>query len=209
MERYKYPRTYHLPWTEEVSKDDKVLASADHFRGREVVVTEKLDGENTTIYPDGFLHARSLDSVDQPTQHLAKNIAASVGYLLPPGTRLLAEDLYAIHSIAYGAVHPLVVFGAVRDGYFLSWDDTEALGRNLGLATAPVLWRGTWDEASVRACQTGASFYGGPQEGYVVRMAGSFPESEFGNNVAKFVRHGHVQNDRHWRYAPIRRNALL
>lgn len=56
--KHKHPRTYHLPWSEEVHGDDKVLKSTAHFDGEEVVVTEKRDGENTSLYHNGYIHAR-------------------------------------------------------------------------------------------------------------------------------------------------------
>lgn len=43
--RYKYPRTYHLSWSPGCINDDKMLDSIDHFIGKEIVVTEKCDGE--------------------------------------------------------------------------------------------------------------------------------------------------------------------
>lgn len=42
----KYPRTMHLPYSYGRSSDDRVLNTVDHFAGREVVVTMKMDGEN-------------------------------------------------------------------------------------------------------------------------------------------------------------------
>ena len=63
MESYKYPRTFHLPWSPGVASDDKVIESLDAFVGREVVVTEKMDGENSSLYSNGHIHARSMDSV--------------------------------------------------------------------------------------------------------------------------------------------------
>lgn len=56
----KYPRTLHLPQSLSVTSDDKVHKSLDQFDVKEVVITEKLDGENTTIYCEGT-HARSID----------------------------------------------------------------------------------------------------------------------------------------------------
>lgn len=41
----KYPRTPHLPWSGTIADDDKRLETVRNFIGREVVVTEKLDGE--------------------------------------------------------------------------------------------------------------------------------------------------------------------
>ena len=51
----KYPRTWHLPDSPNRGADgDHAHADYSTFEGREVVVTEKLDGENTTIYADGY-----------------------------------------------------------------------------------------------------------------------------------------------------------
>ena len=41
----KYPRSFHLPWSRGYTDDDKVARNVNHFIGKEVVVTEKLDGE--------------------------------------------------------------------------------------------------------------------------------------------------------------------
>lgn len=43
----KYPRTYHLPFSESRTKDDRTLSDCSIFEGREVVVTEKMDGATT------------------------------------------------------------------------------------------------------------------------------------------------------------------
>jgi hypothetical protein len=40
---YKYPRTFHFPWSNATS-DDRILDSFDYFLGKQVVVTEKVDG---------------------------------------------------------------------------------------------------------------------------------------------------------------------
>lgn len=58
----KYPRTYHVP-TSHLSKDDKKIQNYEHFRGKRVIVTEKLDGENTTMYND-YIHAVRLKKED-------------------------------------------------------------------------------------------------------------------------------------------------
>lgn len=63
IDRIKYGRTYHLPWSPGATSDDKMHAEVESlFGGQEIVVTEKLDGESTTIYADRFTHARSVDS---------------------------------------------------------------------------------------------------------------------------------------------------
>lgn len=67
----KYPRTYHLPWSKSCTDDDKVLQNINHFIGKEVIVTEKLDGENTSCYKD-HIHARSIDSNNHPSRNWLK-----------------------------------------------------------------------------------------------------------------------------------------
>jgi hypothetical protein len=69
IKRSKYPRTPHLPWSPGRTGDDILLDSIRHLeRLQDVVVTEKRDGENTTLYRD-YLHARSLDS----SSHVSRN----------------------------------------------------------------------------------------------------------------------------------------
>src|SRR5690606_36086297 len=45
--RMKYPRTYHLPQSPGMNDDDRMLKSLEIFHNREIVITEKMDGENT------------------------------------------------------------------------------------------------------------------------------------------------------------------
>lgn len=46
----KYPRTHHLPWSECIADDDRIIDSLNAFEGQQVVVHAKFDGENTTMY---------------------------------------------------------------------------------------------------------------------------------------------------------------
>jgi phosphoribosylformylglycinamidine synthase len=50
--RFKYPRTLHLPWSESITSDDKVLKSIDSFLGKHVIITTKMDGGNISMYYD-------------------------------------------------------------------------------------------------------------------------------------------------------------
>ena len=98
--RYKYPRTYHLPFSVGATSDDKVLSTDKCFAGKRVVVTEKMDGENTTIYRDGF-HARSIDSAHAPYHSMLLRDISAFQYMIPTGMRICGEYMYARHSIAY------------------------------------------------------------------------------------------------------------
>ena len=68
--RIKYPTTPHLPFSLGIQSDDRRVQTLDGLVGREVVVTEKMDGENTTMYVD-HIHARSLDSRHHPSRDWA------------------------------------------------------------------------------------------------------------------------------------------
>jgi hypothetical protein len=72
-----------------------------------------------------------------------------------------------------------------------------------------MLYRGKFDEDAIRACWTGRSQFGPEQEGYVVRNTSSFLLRDFEQNVAKFVREGHVQTDKHWMHQKMEKNGVL
>lgn len=208
----KYPRTPHLPWSPGATKDDKRLESIVSFVGCRVVVSEKMDGECTTIHSGGC-HARSLDSKAHPSRTRVRALADRFRHELPEGWNIVGENLYARHSIHYRALPDYFLgFGLHLDGQFptcMSWLDTEAyLVDVFGLHLVPVLYRGPWDEKAVRGCFTGISRCGGEQEGYVVRLEDSFDLQDFGSSVAKYVRAGHVTTDEHWLSKPVVPNLL-
>ena len=82
--RTHYPRTPHLPWSPGATSDDVRVGDLSGLTGRDVVVTEKLDGENTTLYRDG-LHARSLDSGHHPSRAWVKALHGRVAQGDPSG----------------------------------------------------------------------------------------------------------------------------
>ena len=45
----KYNRTYHLPWSPGSTNDDRISDSVNSLLGKEIVITEKLDGSNSCI----------------------------------------------------------------------------------------------------------------------------------------------------------------
>ena len=58
MSPEKYPRTYHFPFSEGAVNDDKICQHWAPILSQELVITEKLDGENTCIKTAGVF-ARS------------------------------------------------------------------------------------------------------------------------------------------------------
>lgn len=202
--RVHYPRTPHLPWSPGATADDLRVADVTAFAGREVVVTEKLDGENTTLYPDG-LHARSLDSAHHPSRAWVKALHGRIAALIPAGWRISGENMFARHALAYADLDSYFYGFSVWDGdRCLDWDTTVRFTRDLGIPVPAVLWRGVFDEKAIRALRLDPA----RQEGYVVRPVASFDRASFSVDVAKFVRRGHVQTDTHWMHAAVVPNGL-
>lgn len=207
--RIKYPRTYHLPWSPGGTNDDRRLVDCAHFEGKKVVVTEKMDGENTTLYSFG-LHARSVSSADHPSRAWIKAMHGSIAHEIPEGWRICGENLYAKHSIGYANLPTyFLVFSIWNEANVcLPWSETVEWSALLGLRTVPVVWEGVWSEKAVRGAWEAYKGSDEVAEGYVVRLADSFSYDDFGTAVAKWVRPHHVQTDDHWMNQAVVPNGL-
>lgn len=205
----KYPRTPHLPWSPGASDDDLILDAAEHFADREIVVTEKLDGENTTLYRD-HIHARSLDSAYHPSRTVVKQLHGQIQQDIPEGWRICGENMYAEHSVSYDRLPAyLVVFSVWNErNQCLSWDQTKEWTALLGLSIAPTLYQGVWDIDKVKQCYPRPQF-SELSEGYVVRLTDGFYFDTFQQSIAKFVRKGHVQTEQHWMHQQVTPNGLI
>ena len=150
-DRVKYPRTPHLPWSPGGTSDDSYLVDTKHFEGKEVIVTEKMDGENTTLYNDG-MHARSIDSRHHPSRDWVKAFHSVFAREIPVGWRVCGENVYAKHSIEYDALPSYFLLFSVwnEKNESLSWDQTVEWASLLGVETVPELWRGIWDSTALR-----------------------------------------------------------
>ena len=195
----KYPRTFHLSWSPGLSNDDKKLASESIFYGNQVVVTEKLDGENTGHTSKGC-HARSLYSSDHPSRHWVKALNARIKNDIPEGWHFFGENVFAEHSIYYDRLTSFFYLFMIVDDKqeCLSWKDTKEWADLLSLRVPPVIYEGIWDEEKIKACYTGVSAFGDVQEGYVVRNSKAFLLDEFKDNYGKYVRENHVTTDDFW-----------
>jgi hypothetical protein len=206
-DRVKYPRTYHLPWSPGLTDDDRVLDDTSVFEGRRVIVTEKMDGENTTMYRD-YIHARSLDSANHPSRGWVKNLHAQIQASIPQNWRICGENLFAKHTLRYEALPSYFMVFSIWDEYnkCLSWDETIEYAAVLELEVVPVIFDGIWDEKLVRNFEKSLNL--DEHEGYVVRLADSFSYGAFRNSVAKFVRKQHVGTAHNWLMQQVVKNEL-
>ena len=207
FQRYKYPRTPHLSFSLGVSEDDLKLDRHKLFNNRQIVVTEKLDGENTSLYADG-IHARSLDSGHHPSRAWVKALQASICNDIPQGWRICGENLYARHSIAYQNLTSYFYLFSIwnQANYCLNWSETQEWAKILGLEIPAVLYKGLWDEVKIKAIADNLDR--DICEGFVVRTVEQFHYDDFAHNVAKWVRPNHVQTDEHWMYREVVPNLL-
>jgi hypothetical protein len=205
-ERIKYPRTYHFLWSPGLKNDDRQLPSTEGWDGREVVITEKMDGEGTTFYHNA-LHARSMEFEPHPSRERIKAIHAEVGYEIPENYRVCGENLTAVRSLRYENLPSyFMVFNIWNGLTCLSWGETMEWCALLDLNTVPVIYRGPYsDDLCQELCR---QLNPETQEGLVVRPARAFGMVEFPHVVGKYVRAKHVHTDEHWMRKPVEYNGL-
>ena len=180
----KYPRTYHLPWSN-MLKDDRMMQDDSMFVGKRVIVTLKMDGENTTMYND-FIHARSLNSGSHETRNWVKGLWARISYLIDDNMRICGENLYAVHSMRYTNLPSyFMLFSIWIDNKCLSWDETIEFAKIIGLETVPVIFDGIYDKENILKA---FKDFETTNEGYVIRLANEFNYNDFRKSVGKFVR---------------------
>ena len=124
--KYKYPRIPHLPWSPGRTKDDIFLDSIHHLEELpDIVVTEKLDGENTNIYSN-YIHARSIDSKRHPSRDWVYKLHSEISFNIPANIRISGENVFAKHSIHYDKLTTyFYVFAIFQDNICVGWDELE------------------------------------------------------------------------------------
>lgn len=189
----KYPRTSHFPWSFGHDDDIFFTHSAD-LLDCEVVITEKLDGECTSMYNDK-IHARAVDGRFHPSQSWVRNFWSKIAHDLPYGTRVCGENVFARHSLNYTNLDTYFYgFSVWEFDRCLAWDETIEWFQLLDITPVPVLYRGQFSMDifdSLRLDET-------TQEGYVLRVADEFSYKDFQKKSAKYVRKGHLQTKARW-----------
>lgn len=203
MKYYKYPRTLHLPFSKGITNDDKIIKDMSNFYNKEIVITLKYDGENTSMYRDK-IYARSIDSKDHPSRHWIKQFHSTIKYNIPNNWRICGENLFAKHSIFYNNLLSYFLGFSVfnENNYCLSWNETLKLFKILNITPVKVLYLGLFNEEYLKSIDIN------DEEGYVIRLVDKFHYNDFSNCVAKFVRKDHVQTDKHWMNKKIIKNKL-
>ena len=212
--KYKYPRTLHMPCSPGATSDDKRFTQEEYiqtFQGKRILITEKLDGECTTMSKE-YIHARSLDSNHHPSRDWVKRFHSEIAHNIPEGWRICGENVYAQHSISYDNLDSYFYgFSIWNDkNHCLSVDDTKEWFELLGIQHVPILEEytilyGNWDDFVFELAHDTVDK---GKEGIVIRNRDSFHYDDFGTNVAKYVRANHVTTNDHWMHSEMKINKL-
>ncbi len=206
----KYPRTYHLPYSPGSTNDDKKLQDGwfEYYRGKEIVITEKLDGSNISMSQQGICERSTSQESRQPWSRNIwdpnDGLYWRIKSLIGSNETLFGENLYGEHSIHYDKLPSYFhLFAVSTESVWESWQSVKLFGAILGVKTVPELWRGVVaDENSLKTLvdfyTKEPSIYGDTREGVVIRVTSSFPLDDFKHYVCKWVRPNHVQTDEHW-----------
>lgn len=219
---YKYPRTFHLPYSPKRGSDDKVLIDDSNFEGKHVVVMEKMDGENTTLYHN-HLHARSLDSTKDEShrwlERFRNSILAQLNQYpsLDTNWRICGENLFYKHTVFYQDLKSIFLGYSIwledkseGQNESLSWFETISIFDKIGVSYPSVIYEGIYDK---QAILENFEDYKGKKnrqvEGFVIRLKDSFLYEDFSKSVAKYVCDDfEITSSKHWRYEAKTLNKL-
>jgi len=200
----KYPRTYHLPFSPGSSNDDRIAKSVNSLLGVNIIISEKLDGENCGIERGGvYARSHALYTTSSWSKEV-RQLHNILQHDLSHGVFLFGENIEGIHSIEYSNLTSYFYLFGVRDNMrWISWDEVEEYSYILNIPTVPVLFKGiinTQEDLKeiVEDLVSRPSKLGGECEGIVIRNALSFTNDNFSKNVMKWVRKNHITTDQHW-----------
>jgi len=199
LEAIKYPKTPHFDFSQSLQNDDRRLITTHAFENADrIIVTLKLDGENSNIY-NNYYHPRSVIDDGHESRNWLKGFIPNFQYKLPSHLRLCGENMYAEHSIRYENLESFFyAFSIWNDkNQCFSWDDFVGWCEYLNILHVPVLYDGVFDYEVIKEIYEDLDF--NKQEGIVCRVAHSFSYEDFDLCVAKAIRPKHVSTDEHWK----------
>lgn len=208
--RKKYPRTFHLPYSPTSTSDDKRMSTDEHFKGKLVVVTIKMDGENTTIYKNTS-HARSLNSVvDSEDRNWIEAFRNTIRDCLSDNMRICGENMFYKHTCVYNNLKSMYYAHSIWNGSTcLSWKDTVAIAKLFEISMSDIIYIGPYSKTKIlNNYEKYKKTSEDDVEGFVVRLYDSFTYDDFSYSVNKYVDESFQVPDTHWRHAEKVKNKL-
>lgn len=212
-------KTFHVPWSEGTDSTDR--KNWNYWvdiqqRSRELVFTEKLDGQGSCLNEFGVFARSHAAPSDKPwDDYLKVKHAQIVADLKAERIELFGESMYAIHSIEYPRLDEHFKLFAVRQlDRWLSWEEVQEWAFMFDMTTVPVLTKKLTSDLTeealkqyVKETARTPSTFGSydvlenspcSMEGVVFRNADGYHVDDFVKNVFKIVRKGHVKTDERW-----------
>jgi len=201
----KYNRTYHLPWSVGATNDDRISKDVSSLIGVDIVITEKLDGENCGMTNDGvYARSHAAFTTSAWSREVRQLHELKVKGQLEEDVFIFGENMEGIHSIEYANLKSyFYIFGVRDNNIWIPWKSVEEYSYLLDIPIVPVLFKGKVESEKelkelVEKLVSEPSELGGEREGIVIRNAGMFHNDDFKDNVMKWVRKDHVQTTTHW-----------
>ncbi len=143
MFNLKYPRTLHAQISLGTTSDDRIMPNGyvEIFSKMDLIVTEKLDGQNLCFNKNG-VYARSHAA---PTNHPWDKTMIELWNIIKHDLgkeefELFGESMYAIHSIEYNKLEShFYLFGVRESGKWLSWEEVKFYAALFDFPTVPEL----------------------------------------------------------------------
>jgi hypothetical protein len=201
----KYNRTYHLFFSPGATSDDRISKDVSSLIGVDIVITEKLDGENCGMTNDGvYARSHAAFTTSAWSREVRQLHELKIKGQLEDNVYIFGENMEGIHSIEYKNLKSyFYIFGVRDNNIWIPWESVEEYSYLLDIPTVPVLFKGKVHSEKelkelVEKLVSESSELGGEREGIVIRNAGMFHNDDFKDNVLKWVRYGHVRTDSHW-----------
>lgn len=181
------------------------IDTMSNFIGKDIVITEKLDGESITMYSD-YIHGKNIDGRYHSSRNWVKDYHNQIKHNIPIGDRLCGENLYAQHSIPYNNLLSYF-YGIMYWSYnlCLDYDNTITIFANLDIPTPRLLYKGLYDDKIISNLIAELELE--HIEGFVIRNQNSFHYDDFSTNVVKWIHSEYNRND-DWKYQSIISNQL-
>jgi hypothetical protein len=135
----KYNRTLHSPISLGSTNDDRFMPDnyIEYFQTIPLVITEKLDGQNTCFNKHGlFARSHTSPSIhkwDEPLRRRWETTKKDLGEV-----ELFGENMFATHGIEYSKLESYFYVFAVREhGKWLSWEEVEFYADYFNFPTVP------------------------------------------------------------------------
>lgn len=170
--------------------------------GEEVVLTEKIHGSSCVYHYDGeTFHVRSRNHWRKPSdacyfwraaerQEIARKIRAY------EHLAFYGEVFGPIQDLKYGLVDPTFrCFDIlnIRNGEWLNYDDAQAILRDAGIESVPLIYRGPWQESLTETLCEGKSLIAShTREGFVAKPSKERYHDRLGRVILKSVGQGYL-----------------